>query len=899
MNNSQEDFLLEERKKKTLEFLKVKYNWIIYGVLVILVYFAYWIRTLNLAGLRDISTGGWALGPDLDPWLFTRWAKEIVEQGALTAIDSMRYVPLGFETKGELLLLPYLMAWFHKLATLFGSASVEQSSAIFPAFMFAITIIPLFLFVKNIFTNSLGIKKANIIALLSSFFFIILPPLLPRTVAGIPEKESAAFFFMFFALYFFLLAWRSKDTKNLIIFSLLSGASTAAMSLIWGGVAYVYFTISVSVLIAFFLKQFDNNKKILIPIIWLISSYLSVAPFTTRFSAIHFFTSTSSLITILAISSFFIYRYIESNKINFIENNKYLSRIPKTLLAFLTILVVGFILSLIIFGPEFIKFQFHQVIDNLVTPITSRLGVTVAENRQPFFSEWANSFGPLIYGIPLMFWLFCIGSVSLVSLLVRNLDKKERIISISSYILFLLALVFSRYKPDSIFNGTNTISLIVYGLGFLILILGGLYIYNLMHKNNSEGKLKELDFGVISLLVLFLLCIVSARGAVRLILMLVPPASIIVSFLAVKIFYNAYENKDNSKNTTALILAGLVILASFYSGYVLYNETSNTSKNYIPNVYNQQWQLAMSWVRTNTSENAVFAHWWDYGYWIQSIGERATVLDGGNAISYWNHLMGRYALTGTSNEESLEFLYSHNVTHFLIDSTDIGKYGAFSSIGSDKDYDRQSYIPVIGRDPQQKQDTKNGSIYVYNAGFSLDEDIIYEDNGTKIFLPKGKAGLGIVALELDKKGNILSQPKGIFVYQNKQYTIPIRYAYKDSLIDFKSGIESGVVLLPIFTGQSVESDSAMIYLSSRVVNSQLARLYLYQEENQFFTLAHSEDDFLVKELKKAGLTTNDFVVANGGIRGPIKIWEVSYPSDIKVNSAYLNTTYPSKDIEYA
>ena len=91
----------------------------------------------------------------------------------------------------------------------------------------------------------------------------------------------------------------------------------------------------------------------------------------------------------------------------------------------------------------------------------------------------------------------------------------------------------------------------------------------------------------------------------------------------------------------------------------------------------------------------------------------------------------------------------------------------------------------------------------------------------------------------------------------------------------------------------------MIYLSSRVVNSQLARLYLYQEENQFFTLAHSEDDFLVKELKKAGLTTNDFVVANGGIRGPIKIWEVSYPSDIKVNSAYLNTTYPSKDIEYA
>ncbi|MDO8563650.1 MAG: STT3 domain-containing protein, partial [Nanoarchaeota archaeon] len=856
--------------------------------------------TLNLAGLRDISTGGWALGPDLDPWLFTRWAKHIVQEGSLMVIDTMRAVPLGLNTQGELILLPYLMAWFHKLASIFGSSSVEQSSVIFPAFMFALTIIPLFLFVRSVFKESLGEKKANIIGLLSSFFFIILPPLLPRTIAGIPEKESAAFLFMFFALYFFLLAWKSKNTKKLIIFSLLAGASTAGMTLIWGGVAYVYFTISVSLLIAFFLKQFDDNKKIFIPLIWIFSAYLVAAPFTERFTLVSFFTSTSSLITILTITSFLIYIYLDSKKIQFIEKNSTLSKIPKTLLAFGIVLILGFIFSMIFLGPEFIKSQFHQIIDNLVTPITSRLGVTVAENRQPFFSEWANSFGPLIYGIPLMFWLFCIGSVSLVSLLVRNFDKKERIISISTYIIFLLALVFSRYKSDSMFNGTNVISLIIYPYGtFLMLLVVALYIYYLVHRNNHQDKLKELDFGIISLLVLFLLCIVSARGAVRLILMLVPPASIIVSFLIVKVFYNAYENKESSKNTIALVLAGLVIISSFYSGYVLYNETSNASKNYVPNVYNQQWQLAMSWVRTNTSQDAVFAHWWDYGYWIQSIGERATVLDGGNAIEYWNHLMGRYALTGTSNEESLEFLYSHNVTHFLIDSTDIGKYGAFSSIGSDKDYDRQSYLPVIGRDSSQKQETKNGSIYVYNAGFSLDEDIIYEENSTKIFLPKGKAGLGIVALELDKQGNILSQPKGLFVYQNKQYTIPIRYAYKDSLIDFKSGISAGVVILPIFTGQSVEQDGAMIYLSSRVVNSQLARLYLYQEKNTFFNLAHSEDDFLVKELKKAGLTDNDFVVANGGIRGPIKIWEVSYPSGIKVNSAYLNTTYPSKDIQFA
>ena len=33
-------------------------------------------------------------------------------------------------------------------------------------------------------------------------------------------------------------------------------------------------------------------------------------------------------------------------------------------------------------------------------------------------------------------------------------------------------------------------------------------------------------------------------------------------------------------------------------------------------------------------------------------------------------------------EKALEFLYTHDTSHFLIDSTDIGKYSAFSSIGS-------------------------------------------------------------------------------------------------------------------------------------------------------------------------------------------------------------------------
>src|SRR3989344_7812208 len=190
--------LIEERKKKVAAFLKKNYNWLTYVVLAIIVWIAVRIRTRNLDGLRDVTTGTWTLGPDLDPFLFLRWAKYIVEHGSLFAIDTMRYVPLGYDVRGELLFLPYSIAWFHKIATFFGSASVTQSAVMYPVFMFGLTVIAFFFMTRKIFLSILGKRNSNVAALVASFFLTVMPPLLPRTIAGIPEKESAAFLFMFF-----------------------------------------------------------------------------------------------------------------------------------------------------------------------------------------------------------------------------------------------------------------------------------------------------------------------------------------------------------------------------------------------------------------------------------------------------------------------------------------------------------------------------------------------------------------------------------------------------------------------------------------------------------------------------------------------------------------------------
>ena len=893
--------IIQERKNKVFNYFKRNYSLISYLILAFIVYTTVKIRTRNLPLLKDITTGTWTLGPDLDPFLFLRWAKYIVENSSLYAIDTLRYVPFGYNTSNELLLHPYLIAWFHKLAVLFGSESITHSAVLYPVFMFALTIIAFFFFVKRIFIISLGVKIANLIGLLAAFFLSIIPIILPRTIAGIPEKESVAFLFLFLFFFFFLYSWESEKNNLRYILAVLAGISTAGMALVWGGYAFIFLTISPAVFIAFLLGKIDK-PRIYTLIIWMITSAALMIPFSNRYTILGYLSSPQ--VTGQAVFVFFviiIHLLISKTKLKEKINSSSLRKIPLPLVSTGITIILSAIFAFIILGPSFIPEQANSIISDLVRPAsTSRLIQTVAENRPPFFTEWSTSFGPSIRNIQIFFWLFFIGSIYLFNSMISSFAKKERIILTCAYIFFLSALIFSRYDGNSTFNGTNFPSLSLFSLGFIVMIGAAGFYYFKYYKEQKEHELKQIEFSYLLLIVFFLLSIVAARGAVRLIMLLAIPAVIIVSFFCVDLVSKVI--KDKGKKIFPLIIAIILLLATSYSAYAFYSISNSEAAVYAPNTYSQQWQKAMAWVRENTLPDSVFAHWWDYGYWLQSIGERATILDGGNAISYWNHLMGRYILTGTDNSKALEFLYTHKATHLLIDSTDIGKYSAFSLIGSNENFDRASYIPTIIKDTKQSRESKDSILLIYPAGIGLDSDIVYEINGTRIFLPGGKAALIAVIIEKDHSNKIINAPLAIYTYQGKQFEIPLRYAYENSLIDFNSGLEAGVFIYPLASqsssGVNLDKDGAMLYLSGRTINSRLARFYLFNEENNNFKLVHSEDDELVSQLKLFSKEiTSDFVYYNG-LRGPIKIWKINYPSDIKENSEFLQKTYP-KELEQA
>jgi asparagine N-glycosylation enzyme membrane subunit Stt3 len=156
------------------------------------------------------------------------------------------------------------------------------------------------------------------------------------------------------------------------------------------------------------------------------------------------------------------------------------------------------------------------------------------------------------------------------------------------------------------------------------------------------------------------------------------------------------------------ILLILLLVPQIHGSWTgMYTGISNQAKYTGPS-YTSQWQYAMEWVREETPEDSVFAHWWDYGYWVQTGGERATLTDGGNAGGYaLNYFMGRHVITGQSEKEALEFLYARNATHLLMISDEIGKYPAFSSIGSDVDYDRYGWITSFQADNSKTQERRD------------------------------------------------------------------------------------------------------------------------------------------------------------------------------------------------
>ncbi len=497
-------------------------------------------------------------------------------------------------------------------------------------------------------------------------------------------------------------------------------------------------------------------------------------------------------------------------------------------------------------------------------------------------------------------------------MLTEPLNKKNKIWLNLSFFVFVLGLLFSRYSSGSVLNGENFTSILFYFGSIILFLFAFFYIYIKEYKKNPEfsKKFSEINIYLLIFISIFFWIALSMKGAIRLLFIVAPFMVVFVSIIPV-LFFGVARNLRDKTFSNSLKLIAIIIFIFLSTIFIQSADISNQSvKATIPSVYTQQWQKAMSWVKENTSENSIFVHWWDYGYWVQTLGKRATVTDGGHAGGESAiHFIGRYVLTTPKNTSAYSFMKTWNVSHLLIDSSELGKYSAYSRIGSNNSWDRISMIPMGEVDRTQILENANTTTRVYPMGGYLEGDLIYESNGTKVFLPgqffdkRGiphpKAYLVGVVLEESKTENLsgFKQPIAVFSYNNNQYKIPLRYIYANNqLLDFETGINSVFMIVPsVYASQNrfqIDALGGGIYLSEKTSLSLLARTYLmnnvFNDYNNL-KLVHSEDDYVVSMLKAQGFN-GDFVFYQG-FRGPIKIWEVEYPENTKTYSEFQEFDY--------
>ena len=120
---------------------------------------------------------------------------------------------------------------------------------------------------------------------------------------------------------------------------------------------------------------------------------------------------------------------------------------------------------------------------------------------------------------------------------------------------------------------------------------------------------------------------------------------IIGASLGLKTLLALFKNRQIPKNklinyslfSVILILLIIPMFLPFSSNVVnIASSIPPTIKNGATSfsISTNDWRETLEWVKLNTPEDSVIASWWDYGYWIQTLSERATLLDNSTLLEH-------------------------------------------------------------------------------------------------------------------------------------------------------------------------------------------------------------------------------------------------------------------------
>jgi dolichyl-diphosphooligosaccharide---protein glycosyltransferase len=503
---------------------------------------------------------------EFDPYFDYRATKFIVDNG-LNAYwqwhDTMSWYPEGRDVPGTSQSVLHITAAY--LYQVFGRGmSLMDFTIAFPAIMGALTVIAVFALVRVLGGTTAG--------MFSALFWAFSPAIIQRGNLGWFKSEPLGLFFGILATYLFISAMKHKEVKYAIAKAIAGGLILGLANGSWGGIQYFSIPISLFFIALPFFRR-DLTIPMYVAIAFTILTLITAAAFPRP--GISFVLGLPGL-AMMAGTAFLVIAY-------FVRK---ISRpmVQTRNVAFALIAFVAIGIAFVAAGPYVSpSFRYLNAINPFIGSIDP-LVESVAEHFTPTVADYFTDFSVLLMFAGLGGWLAF---------------RRRNDTAIFALLLGITGVYVS---------ATFARLLVFASVG--IIVLAGLGLYEVTRSimayretaatpataprltAATREERRKMEFASRAH---------STSGQVVKISYVI----VMVMMLSIPLFYPSNSNWVSSADVPTAIANG-------GTGYRLQTD---------------DWTDAMEWLSQNTEPDAVIASWWDYGYWITTLGNRPSLAD--------------------------------------------------------------------------------------------------------------------------------------------------------------------------------------------------------------------------------------------------------------------------------
>ncbi len=514
---------------------------------------------------------------EFDPFFNYRATQYLVDHGLNAYVhwhDDMSWYPHGRDVFATAQVpLHVTDAILYKIFG--GGMSLYDFTIIFPVVFGSMTVIVIFALVRVLGGTSAG--------LFASLFFALSPPIIVRGTIGWFKSEPLGLFYGLLGLYLFLSGLKSQNKKIAASKMIGGGFFLATGFASWGGIEFFLLPLGLFFITLPFIRK-DHNfllwaVPLFVAVTMAISGGLFARPGPTFVFGMRGFVMIGP--TILFVIIIFIQKY-----------SKEQHRMRNSLLALASLIIIG---GVILSGGVFHSTSFRYL--NAMNPfLTSEdpLVDSVAEHATPTLAQNFSYFSVLMLFAGLGIWLV---------FRKKNGDENSTRFSIrNEMIVFALIIGIVGAYSGSTFSRlellTATSVIILSSIGLSLLVA------DILKRENNQVKIVQS----------------SKKGTTQTrkdttpikktsdLLGRIPKivfVAVIVALLLVPVLYPVNANWISVTKSPPTILNG--------------------GSNFA--IATNDWPDALNWMKNNTPKDSVVASWWDYGYWVQTLGERKTLAD--------------------------------------------------------------------------------------------------------------------------------------------------------------------------------------------------------------------------------------------------------------------------------